>query len=102
MLLHAAADSALHVEDRGTADGSHRPRVAVPAVPYKDLATARAAESSEIIRGRVSGARNVQLRRFYDEPHLHERVMKSAKRPAAKTNTFKGTNCDLEEGVQFS
>jgi magnesium chelatase family protein len=42
-------------------------QVDVPAVPYKDLAGGRAAESSEIIRHRVVAARNTQLRRFFDE-----------------------------------
>jgi Magnesium chelatase, subunit ChlI C-terminal len=42
-------------------------RVDVPAVPYKDLAGGRSAESSETIRYRVIAARNIQLRRFFDE-----------------------------------
>ena len=42
-------------------------QVDVPAVPYKDLAGSRAAESSETIRQRVIMARNTQLRRFFDE-----------------------------------
>jgi magnesium chelatase family protein len=42
-------------------------QVDVPAVPYKDLAGGRSAESSEIIRHRVVAARNTQLRRFFDE-----------------------------------
>ncbi len=42
-------------------------QIDVPAVPYKELATARGAESSETIRDRVIAARNVQLRRFYDD-----------------------------------
>ena len=42
-------------------------QIDVPAVPYKELATTRAAESSEIIRMRVVAARNIQLRRFFDE-----------------------------------
>src|SRR5687768_16577901 len=42
-------------------------QIDVPAVPYKELANTRAAESSEMIRGRVVTARNVQLRRFCDE-----------------------------------
>ena len=39
----------------------------MPAVPYKELSNSRAAESSEAIRVRVVAARNVQLRRFFDE-----------------------------------
>jgi magnesium chelatase family protein len=39
----------------------------VPAVPYKELSGTRSAESSEAIRDRVIVARNIQLRRFYDE-----------------------------------
>jgi magnesium chelatase family protein len=42
----------------------------VPAVPYKELANTRAAESSEAIRTRVIAARSVQLRRFFDE-HIY-------------------------------
>ena len=42
-------------------------QIDVPAVPYKELANTRSAESSEMIRARVVAARNVQLRRFYDE-----------------------------------
>jgi len=42
-------------------------QIDVPAVPYKELSNTRAAESSEMIRARVVGARNVQLRRFFDE-----------------------------------
>ncbi|HSU88668.1 MAG TPA: YifB family Mg chelatase-like AAA ATPase, partial [Terriglobia bacterium] len=42
-------------------------QVDVPAVPYKDLAGGRSAESSETIRYRVIAARNIQLRRFFDE-----------------------------------
>jgi magnesium chelatase family protein len=42
-------------------------QIDIPAVPYKELANTRAAESSETIRHRVIAARNTQLRRFYDE-----------------------------------
>jgi magnesium chelatase family protein len=42
-------------------------QIDVPAVPYKELSNSRAAESSETIRMRVVAARNVQLRRFFDE-----------------------------------
>ncbi len=42
-------------------------QVDVPAVPYKDLAGGRSAESSDTIRHRVVAARNTQLRRFFDE-----------------------------------
>jgi magnesium chelatase family protein len=45
-------------------------QVDVPAVPYKDLAGSRSAESSETIRHRVVAARNTQLRRFFDE-HIY-------------------------------
>ena len=45
-------------------------QVDVPAVPYKDLAGGRSAESSETIRFRVIAARNTQLRRFFDE-HIY-------------------------------
>ena len=45
-------------------------QVDVPAVPYKDLAGGRTAESSETIRYRVIAARNTQLRRFFDE-HIY-------------------------------
>jgi magnesium chelatase family protein len=42
-------------------------QIDVPAVPYKELSNSRATESSETIRMRVVAARNVQLRRFFDE-----------------------------------
>jgi len=42
-------------------------QIDVPAVPYKELAGTRSAESSETIRTRVMAARSVQLRRFFDE-----------------------------------
>ncbi len=42
-------------------------QIDVPAVPYKELATTRGAESSEVIRSRVVEARNTQLRRFFDD-----------------------------------
>jgi len=42
-------------------------QIDVPAVPYKELSNSRAAESSETIRMRVIAARNIQLRRFFDE-----------------------------------
>jgi magnesium chelatase family protein len=45
-------------------------QVDVPAVPYKDLAGGRVAESSETIRHRVVAARNTQLRHFFDE-HIY-------------------------------
>ena len=45
-------------------------QVDVPAVPYKNLAGGRSAESSETIRHRVVAARNTQLRRFFDE-HIY-------------------------------
>ena len=45
-------------------------QIDVPAVPYKELADTRAAESSEIDPHRVVVARNIQLRRFFDE-HIY-------------------------------
>ena len=45
-------------------------QVDVPAVPYKDLTGGRLAECSETIRHRVVAARNIQLRRFFDE-HIY-------------------------------
>ena len=42
-------------------------QIDVQAVPYKELSNSRAAESSETIRHRVMTARNIQLRRFFDE-----------------------------------
>jgi len=45
-------------------------QVDVPAVLYKDLTGGRLAESSETIRHRVVAARNMQLRRFFDE-HIY-------------------------------
>jgi magnesium chelatase family protein len=45
-------------------------QIDVPAVPYKELANTRHAEYSETIRHRVVAARNIQLRRFFDE-HIY-------------------------------
>ena len=42
-------------------------QINVPAVPCKEFANSRTAESSETIRIREVAARNVQLRRFFDE-----------------------------------
>jgi magnesium chelatase family protein len=42
-------------------------QIDVPAVPYKELSNSRGAEASETIRLRVVAARNLQLRRFFDE-----------------------------------
>jgi magnesium chelatase family protein len=42
-------------------------QIDVPAVPYKELSNSRGAEASETIRLRVVTARNLQLRRFFDE-----------------------------------
>lgn len=41
--------------------------IEVPAVPYKDLSTDYCGEKSEVIRGRVVAARDIQLRRFGGE-----------------------------------
>jgi magnesium chelatase family protein len=43
----------------------------VPAVPYRDLASMPAEESSAAIRARVERAREVQRQRFRDRPGLH-------------------------------
>src|SRR5689334_13768189 len=65
MLLHTAANPALHVEISSPLMDGIDIQIDVPAVLYKELANTRAAESSEMIRTRVVAARNVQLRRFY-------------------------------------
>jgi len=44
--------------------------VEVPRVEYAKLADDRAGESSTIIRARVQAARDRQLARFHDAPHL--------------------------------
>jgi magnesium chelatase family protein len=44
-------------------------QIDVPA-PSKELSNTRGAESSETIRHRVVAARNVQLRRFFDD-HMY-------------------------------
>ena len=51
-------------------------QIDVPAVPYKELANSRLPESSEVIRMRVVAARNVQLRRFFDE-HIYTNAQMS-------------------------
>lgn len=51
-------------------------QIDVPAVPYKELSNARMPESSEVIRMRVVAARNVQLRRFFDE-HIYTNAQMS-------------------------
>ncbi len=53
-------------------------QVDVPAVPYKDLTGVRTAESSETIRHRVVGARNTQIRRFFDE-HIYSNAQMGAR-----------------------
>lgn len=45
-------------------------QVDVPAVPYKELAASKPAESSETIRARVVATRNVQYRRFQGD-HIY-------------------------------
>src|SRR5437870_12105145 len=45
-------------------------QVDVPAVPYKELAATRGAESSETIRARVVSARSLQLGRFQND-HIY-------------------------------
>jgi magnesium chelatase family protein len=51
-------------------------QIDVPAVPYKELSNSRMPESSEVIRMRVVAARNVQLRRFFDE-HIYTNAQMS-------------------------
>jgi magnesium chelatase family protein len=51
-------------------------QIDVPTVPYKELSNTRAPESSEVIRMRVVAARNVQLRRFFDE-HIYTNAQMS-------------------------
>ncbi len=44
--------------------------IEVPAVQYKDLASRQRGETSEAIRERVQRAREVQIKRFREAPHL--------------------------------
>lgn len=44
--------------------------IEVPAVPYRDLSAGPTGESSTVIRERVNAARQRQLARFKDLPHL--------------------------------
>jgi magnesium chelatase family protein len=67
MLLYAAADQRYMSKISGPLMDRIDIQIDVPAVPYKELSNARAAESSETIRMRVIAARNIQLRRFFDE-----------------------------------
>ena len=45
--------------------------IEVPAVKYKDLSSEIRGESSDVIRKRVIAARNIQIERFKDIPHVH-------------------------------
>ncbi len=45
-------------------------QIEVPAVAYKELAAESTGEKSELIRGRVQGAREIQLKRFSGNKHL--------------------------------
>jgi len=45
-------------------------QIEVPAVAYKELAAESSGEKSEVIRGRVQSAREIQLKRFADNKHL--------------------------------
>lgn len=45
-------------------------QIEVPAVAYKELAAESSGEKSELIRGRVQQAREIQLKRFADAKHL--------------------------------
>lgn len=45
-------------------------QIEVPAVQYRDLSSRESGEKSEQIRERVQKAREVQLQRFKDKPHL--------------------------------
>ncbi|MDD5349051.1 MAG: magnesium chelatase, partial [Chthoniobacteraceae bacterium] len=44
--------------------------VEVPAVPFKDLTSSQAAESSSVIRDRVLAARAIQQKRFAGSPSI--------------------------------
>ncbi len=44
--------------------------VEVPAVKFKELSSERSGEPSAVIRERVQKAREIQLKRFADEPHV--------------------------------
>jgi magnesium chelatase family protein len=51
----------------------------VPAVPYRDLASAPAEEPSSAIRARVESAREVQRRRFGQRPNVHSNARMGAR-----------------------
>jgi magnesium chelatase family protein len=51
----------------------------VPAVPYRDLATAPAEESSAAIRARVERAREIQRRRFSDRRGVYANARMAAR-----------------------
>jgi magnesium chelatase family protein len=51
----------------------------VPAVPYRDLTSMPAEESSAAIRARVERAREVQRRRFRDRPGVHANARMAAR-----------------------
>lgn len=53
--------------------------IEVPAVNFNDLSSKRVSESSEKVRDRVVTARNIQIERFNDYPHIHKNADMSTK-----------------------
>jgi len=53
--------------------------IEVPAVKYKELSSTAAGEASANIRRRVESARQIQLKRFQDFPHLYSNARMDSK-----------------------
>jgi len=45
--------------------------IEVPAIPFEELSSKQDGESSSQVRQRVQHARDTQIKRFADEPHIH-------------------------------
>jgi magnesium chelatase family protein len=59
-------------------------QIDVPAVPYKELATARNTESSDIIRARMISARNRQMNAQMGSRLIRKHCVVTPQRPSAK------------------
>ncbi len=45
--------------------------IEVPAIPFEELSSKQDGESSSQVRNRVQSARDIQIKRFIDDPHIH-------------------------------
>jgi magnesium chelatase family protein len=53
--------------------------IEVPAIPFEALAARQDGEASQVVRKRVQGARNTQIKRFSSDGHLHSNADMQAK-----------------------